>query len=391
MAENTQKQTAATDTTPGQTPAGSGTPRSPVPPAQPTSTEQDLESLLASELGEVETDIDSELDGDLPQGKGAKKDKQATDPDPDPDDDGDPDPDNSGDGDPEPDGDEDGDPPPEDPHAEIGDDEEVDPEKPPKGFENVPKGIWKRQNKLIQKQRELKAQLAQGAIVVTPTPANPLADVADEQTLTDRVESAKLIRAWLKENPDGGTLKLNGKDIEISPEEAGKRLAKAEAVIESAPEARALLKERAANKPWVLAEAITPGLFDKTTQEHRFMSDLMATVPELTKHPEWEVFVAAAARGMRQVVEERTGKAKYVRYELDKDGKMIPPKKSGDGAGKEKASPTKAAVKPAPTPSSTRPAPVKTTGAKVSTEAHSKAVASGDLAAALAAELGEDF
>lgn len=341
---NTQNQTAATDTSPAASPAGSDK-RSPVTQAGKDAvtplTELDLDSMLSAEL-----------DTDLPRPK-SKKDKKAT-------------PDNETDEETEEETEtqteleteteeteteseeEETETPgeTEDEPAEIGDDEEVDPEKPPKGFEKVPKGIWKRQNKLLQKQRELKAQIAQGPVQITPTPANPLADVETVEALDQRLASVKAVRDWCRENPDGGTVKgAGGREIELTPEDVKSRMAFAESVIEAAPDVKVMLTQRANEKPWEVAETIAPGLFEKTTEEYRFMTDILKAVPELKRHPAWEVLLAVAAKGMRQTVEERAKKAKYVRYELDKEGKMIPPK-SGIGAGKkDKANPD---IKPKP-------------------------------------------
>ena len=392
---NTQNQTAATATKAAATPAASSVTTS--AKADIPLTELNIDSLLSEELGDDEdSSLDAELDSDLP-GMQSKKDKKA---------------------------------PPakkkeeketeetqteeeteteeteteeteeeteteetETETADIGDDEEVDPEKPPKGFENVPKGIWKRQNKLIKAQRELKAQLAQGPVQIAPTPANPLADVESVEALDQRLTTAKAVRDWCRDNPDGGTVKgAGGREVELTPEDVRARMAMAESVIEAAPDVKVTLTQRAQEKPWELAEAIAPGLLtNKASEEHRFMTDIMKAVPELKRHPAWEVFVAAAAKGMRQTVEERTGKAKYVRYELDKDGKMIAPKKAPGEGKKDKAGPDKAKPKAPTPPTATRPAltrdPKKDAEAKKA--ANSPSQGDSEVAAMLADELGD--
>jgi hypothetical protein len=94
---------------------------------------------------------------------------------------------------------------------------------------------------------------------------------------------------------------------------------------------------------------------------------VLKAVPELAaKLPDYELFVACAARGMKQMLEEREGKARYVRYEV-KDGKLVAPKQSA--AGTNKATGPASAGKPAATtqaqpfrPNNQRP-PVRAAGA----------------------------
>lgn len=399
MADTSQKQTAATGATPGQKPAGAASKPSPVTTTgQGTSfSEQNLESMLENELGMTTEEPDAELDADLPVRK-SKKDKQAPTPkeenedEPEDEEESD-DTDESEDDDSESD-DSEADAETEDTEseeAEIGDDEEVDAEKPPKGFEKVPKGIWKRQNKLIQTQRELKAQLAKGAIQITPTEASPLADVDTLETLNSRLATAKSVRAWFKENPHGGSFTLsNGKTVELDETAAASHAAKAEAILESAPEVKLRLMQRESSKPWEQAQKLVPTLFDKASSDHAFMADVFSKAPGLADHPEWELIMAYAARGKREFEEESSKKARYVRYELDKDGKMIPPKSKG-GDGKQEAG--KPAPKPAPriapaTPGAQKPA-LKSQGKAPDKRPVSKAETDSDLARSLAEELGD--
>lgn len=385
MADIPQNQTAATDTTPAATPAGQDKKSTVTPPAKEIVTpltELDLDAML-----------DEELDADLPKPK-SKPDEKANPKKPDEKPEGDDlDPDADPDPDPEGDNPENPDPDNNDEPADIGDDDEVDPEKPPKGFENVPKGIWKRQNKLIKAQRELKAQLAQGPVQIAPTPANPLADVESVEALDQRLTTAKAVRDWCRDNPDGGTVKgAGGREVELTADDVRARMAMAESVIEAAPDVKVMLTQRAQEKPWELAEAIAPGLLtNKASEEYRFMTDLLKAVPELKRHPAWEVVAAAAAKGMRQTVEERTGRAKYVRYELDKDGKMIAPRKAQGDGNKDKANPDKTKPKPTTTPAATRPALTRDPKKDTATPPVRQSPNEGDeqVAAMLADELGD--
>lgn len=393
MADKPQKQTAATESTPGQKPAGAGI-KPPVTRDNTQTAPYDLETLLADEL--AETDVvekpDEELDPELTRSKPKGQGKQASSPEEEEDEpeseesDEDAEEEESESESEEAGEEEEGDTETE---AEIGDEDEVDPEKPPKGFENVPKGIWKRQNKLLQKQRELKAQLAKGAIQVTPTPQNPLADVEDLETFTSRVQTAKQLRDWFKANPEGGSFTLSsGKTVELDASSAAAQAAKAEAIIEAAPDVKVRILKREETKPWEAAQKLEPTLFDKENQDHRFLKDLLSKAPGLAEHPEWELIAAYALKGYRIVNEEGSKKARYVRYELDANGKLIAPKaKTGDGKQAAAKPAPKAAPKAPHVPAAKKPA----LSARPQPAAQKPAYEGGDadVAASLAAELGD--
>lgn len=223
--------------------------------------------------------------------------------------------------------------------------EEVDPEKPPKGMENVPKKVWQRFNKVTKENKELKAQVAQGGIRITPTKASPLADVEDLKSLDQRITGAKAIRDAVKANPgyltDGARIKrTDGSTIELTAEQVKARLAKAEAEIEAHPDVKARLSERSQTKPWEAAAKVAPDLFKKGSEDHNFLLAVLKEVPQLKQLPDWEVVVACAARGYRQFMEEQSGAASYVRHEM-KDGKMILPKQQQQNKHAATADPNK--------------------------------------------------
>lgn len=223
-----------------------------------------------------------------------------------------------------------------------------DDESVPKGMENWPAPAVKRIQKQSETIRALKAQVAQGGIQITPTEASPLADVGTIEALEQRLQNAKGVRAWCKENPDGGTIKLaNGGVYEVTPEMAQAKLATAEREIEAYPDRKLWLSEREKSKPWEAAETVAPGILTAGTQENTFYTNVLKAVPELAaKLPDYEVFLACAARGMRQLIEEQQGTAKYVRMEV-KDGKLVTPQRPSVAGSK--ASPASAG-KPATTP-----------------------------------------
>lgn len=226
-------------------------------------------------------------------------------------------------------------------------DDDTDTDPVPKGMEDWPKQAVKRIQKQSETIRALKAQVAQEKIVLAPTPTSPLADVTKPADLDQRLTAAKARREWCKANPDGGSIRLeNGATYEVDADTVKASLAKAEAEIEAYPDAKIRLAEREKSRPWEEAERIAPGLLTEGTQENTFYRNVLTAVPELAyKLNDCEVFMAAAARGMKMLVEEQEGKAKYVRYEL-KDGKIVPPKQP-QVAGKSTATSPANAGKPA--------------------------------------------
>jgi len=238
----------------------------------------------------------------------------------------------------------------------------------PKGMENWPKQAVKRIQKQSETIRTLKAQVAQGGITLTASPASPLADVTTTEQLEARLNTAKGVRQWCRENPNGGSIPLKGGGAyEVTPEMAAAKLEQAEREIEAYADRKLWINERDQAKPWEAAEAVAPGILQAGTQENTFYTGVLKAVPELAaKLPDYELFLACAARGMRQMIEEKQGKARYVRYEL-KDGKLVPPKQPAAGTNKA-ASPANAGKPVATTqaqpfrPTNQRP-PVRAAGA----------------------------
>ncbi len=405
----TQKQTAATDTTPGHTPAGAE--RAPTvhkPGGLATSKELDLEALLGDELGaETIEQPDPELDRDLPKGK-AKKGNQAPEkpkakaetPKPEVEEtDDETDTLNSA---VEPESKEEGE---EDEDEEEGDDksidgltdeeleaampensDDIDPDQPPKGLENVPKPVWKRLKKQSEQLRDLKAQVAEGPVILAPTRDSPLSDVTDIAALDERVSQARADRDWVRRNPEGGTRKVNGKDVEISAEKAAEMLSDSDLVIDADATTRTRLMFREQHKPWEAAQAVAPEMFTKGSGEHTFMLNVLQHCPEITqKHPQWEYLLACAAKGMRQVVEERSGKARYVRFEVGPDGKLLPLRAKSIGSGTAKPKPKA----PPANPGSARPALTRRNDAPKKPLVTTTGDSDSGLSAMLSDELGE--
>jgi hypothetical protein len=182
----------------------------------------------------------------------------------------------------------------------------------------------------------------------------------------------------------------NGREVEVSAEKAQETLAEAEAEIEAYPDAKLRLAQRAAEKPWVTATALEPALLQKGTPENGFLLHVLKVVPEIKANlPDWEVFMAAATRGMRMITEEQAGRARYVRMALGKDGKVIPAKAgtpAGAGQAPGGARPAAAGKQATPhRPGATKPG-LQVAGAKAAVnlaDLEAKAMA-GDEAAAKA-------
>jgi len=269
----------------------------------------------------------------------------------------------------------------------------------PKGMEDWPKQAVKRIQNQSAKISALEAQIADGGVTITPTPANPYSDVESvaleekvtpAEVLDRRYAAAKARRTWCLANPDGGTVQMrNGREIEVSAEKAQQTLAEAEAEIDAYPDAKLRVAQRANEKPWVTATTLEPGLLQKGTPENGFLLHVLKAVPEIkAKLPDWEVFMAAATRGMRIITEEQAGRARYVRMALGKDGKVIPGK-AGQPAGAGSAlggAKTATAGKPQATPhrpGATKPG-LQVAGAKASVnmqDLEAKAMAGDDAAA----------
>ncbi len=331
----TQNQSAAQASEAGSKPAASDSSSTPAPKTAPVDP---LDAAIAEAFAETDTQASSTADDDKGEGKGSDADGKPkeevaegkttdattlTD---------------------------------EELEAAMPESAEIDPETPPKGLEGVPKPVWKRLKKQSEQIRTLKAEMAEGAVILAPSASNPLADVGTIEDLDERIAAARADRDWAQKNPQGGTRKQGSKEIEVSAEDAAETLAAANAILDADATTRQRILHRQQSKPWEKAQAISPEMFTKGSQPHRFLMGVLGQCPEIVeKIPEWEYLMACAADGMKRAVEESSKRVKYVRYELDADGKIIPPKKP---AGTEQGKATEKAKQPPATPSATRP-PVK--------------------------------
>ena len=200
------------------------------------------------------------------------------------------------------------------------DDDEDSADDNPKAWDKLPKWTRDRLSKQSAQIRDLKAQAAKLA-TIAPTPLAPLADVETAAELDQRLKVARSVRDWVKANHYGGTLYNGSEPIEIDEDTAQRKLAAAEAVIDAAPDLQRRLAVRSETKPWEQAEAICPNLFKAGTEEHAFAAEALKRCPEMkTRLDNWEMFLAAAVRGLTQAAEESRGLAKYVRVPAKKAG-----------------------------------------------------------------------
>ena len=203
--------------------------------------------------------------------------------------------------------------------------------------------------------RELRAKLVSDSVTIAPTPESPLSNVETIQDLDTALATARSVRDWCRDNPEGGSItKEDGSVLTLTAEQTRARLARAESVIESAPEWKSRLTSRAKDKPWELAEKVEPKMFEPNSQEAGIARSILAQCPQIkTQFPDWEHLLACAVRGYKQSQEEQGGKARYVRVELDDKGKpIIQQKKTVDDKGTNNSAQT---TKPPAAPNAQRP------------------------------------
>jgi len=197
-------------------------------------------------------------------------------------------------------------------------------EEDEKSYSKLPKWVQKRLSSQGKQLRELRAAAAK-MVTIAPTVSAPLADVETEQDLQTRLSVAKQIKDWVRKNPYGGIIRGDHGDVEISEEMAQEKLQYAEAVLDAAPDAQRRLHVRSTTKPWEQAEAICPGLFKEGSEEHAFAQEALKRCPSIkVSMDNWEMFLAAAVRGLKEAADESSGKAKYVRVPV-KGGKAVGP------------------------------------------------------------------
>lgn len=230
--------------------------------------------------------------------------------------------------------------------------EEIDPEKPPRGLEGVPKPVWKRIQKQSEKIRDLNEQLGkQEVIQIAPLPDSPLSGVTDMTALQAEIRKANGVRTLLggfkaEDYTDDGK---GGKYVEVTlgdqvfrytEQRVSQMLAHANAVLdpEAMLERQQFLQKREEAKPQLAAEEVLPGVLKKGTPANDAYIAILQSVPELAHRlPNFEYVIACMVRGETQFKEEKGGKVKFVRMELDDKGQVITPKTGAAPAAKPNA------------------------------------------------------
>jgi chromosome segregation ATPase len=186
--------------------------------------------------------------------------------------------------------------------AETEESEESDEDGKPVESEKIQKRIDKltARAKTAEEEREqLKAQVEElkakvteepaAKVVLAPNAENPLADVADAETLNARVANARAVKRWCIENPEGGTVKnAEGVEVEIEPAAARRMLADAEEVltIHGPKRERFLVEQREHDR---VARETYPEMFKKGSEAEKAYGSLIEAWPEVLRFPDHKV------------------------------------------------------------------------------------------------------
>jgi hypothetical protein len=236
-------------------------------------------------------------------------------------------------------------------------------------LDTLPKGAKEKITRQQKQIRELKGQASE-QFKLTPTPSSPLAHVSTEAELqaevrhwkTVQVECQRLIRTGTQDGVGEITLADGKKHTFQSDEEIQDSLEWADLVTNAAPDWRERLNERSKSTPWEAATKLAPDLFEKGSPSHDVALDVLERVPAFkAAFPDYEVRIAHMARSMKMEEDQKPtkefphGKARYVRLELDSEGRVIQPTAKVAAVAKPNTKPVTESVKDT-APSPNRPA-----------------------------------
>jgi len=178
--------------------------------------------------------------------------------------------------------------------------------------------------------KDLKAQLDTAQpIRLTPTPDDPMSGCESMDDITAMMQSAKAVKRWAQDNPEGAIVKgKDGQDVELDAAAVREHLHRAEDVLDAAPRRAQFLQNRAAFD--AEAKEVYPTLFTTGTEEAQLMQGFTRAFPDVMKLPNWRLLVGDAIAGQKARLAAAAAKA---------SGKPAAP------AGKPAAKP---AAKPAP-------------------------------------------
>jgi hypothetical protein len=230
-------------------------------------------------------------------------------------------------------------------------------------LDELPKSWQKTVKKLRSEAKSLRDRLKAESARVAPTPDSPLANVVTEQELNQTLSNAKRVKqlfgkvteADYSEDAQGNevyTITQGNQSFSYTKAQIRQMLDRAETVLdpEVVVERRQYLATREQLDPLTTAEQIVPGIVsNKDSDAAKWMMRVLDSVPGLRKLPDFEVLLAHAHRDFLRAQEARPtkthpkGKVKWVRYELDKDGRVIAPKQKANatnGRGPAVAAPS---------------------------------------------------
>jgi hypothetical protein len=241
----------------------------------------------------------------------------------------------------------------EDEGEETAAEDETDAETDEEGsIEELPKSWQKTVKKLRSEAKSLRDRLKAESARVAPTTDSPLSNLVTEEELNQSLANAKRVRqlfgkvtdADYSEDAQGNevfTITQGNQTFSYTRAQIEQMLGRAETVLdpEVILERRQYLATREQLNPLDTAEQIVPGIVtDKDSDASKWMARVLGTVPGLRRLPDFEVLLAHAHRDFlrqQETLPTKThpkGKVKWVRYELDKDGRVLPPKQKASSA-----------------------------------------------------------
>lgn len=182
--------------------------------------------------------------------------------------------------------------------------------------------------------RQLHEQLQNTSRVrPAPTQHDPLADVLTVQDLQAVTQQYEDLLAFAEMNSDGATEVVVGKDEagnevtrDFSAQEMAHIRASSGRILRQAVPARAgYLREQQEHERY--ARATLPEMFDPKTDEYKATQQILRTLPELTRLPGYQQWIAWAIIGREKVVSEvEAWKAGKGGAANGKNGKIVDPK-----------------------------------------------------------------
>jgi hypothetical protein len=139
--------------------------------------------------------------------------------------------------------------------------------------------------------------------------SNPMEDVWSETDLMAKADGALNWKRWAVENPDGGTMNLDGKDREFGPEEVRAILLNADRLLSvEIPRRREFLAKTGAIEQGLRSEF--PEMFDEKSAGWKGMMDALATLPELKARPDGMGLAMMLSLGLGEMQRLRAEKGK---------------------------------------------------------------------------------